>query len=81
MPRYYTTQRPLAPGAIPRLRIPVGFEAWPERRYVPEIDRRAEFWDGVRGFLEKRRAKGQEERNEEAGLCERHHPSRCVVLD
>ena len=44
MPRYYTTQRPLAPGAIPRLRIPVDFEAWPERQYVPEIDRIAWGW-------------------------------------
>ena len=51
MHRYYTTQRPLAPGAIPRLRIPVDFEAWPERQYVPEIDRIAWGWVEYRETL------------------------------
>lgn len=44
MYRYYCIMRPPAPGAIPRLRIFSNFEAFTERRYIPEIDRMAWGW-------------------------------------
>lgn len=44
MHRYYCVMRPPAPGAIPRSRKMGNFEAFTERRYIPEIDRMAWGW-------------------------------------